>query len=172
LKNERGLSVLGTGLSLFVIILGSFAGYLVSAYLADTIGRKRTLTLYAVSSLAAVLAFTLFQISNRAMLVLGFPLGFFASGTFSPIGAFLTELFPTTVRASGQGFSYNAGRAVGALFPALVGVLSAHTSLSLSICGFSVIAYLLLLAGLWQLPETIGRELVPDLKSAGPKIQR
>jgi MFS family permease len=169
LKNVRGLSVLGTGIYLSVIILGSFAGYLVSAYLADAIGRKRTLTLYAVASLAAVLAFTLLPISNRAMLVVGFPLGFFASGTFSPIGAFLTELFPTSVRASGQGFSYNAGRAVGALFPALVGVIGAHASLEKAICGFAAAAYLLLLAGLWRLPETAGMELVSEVKSVGKK---
>jgi hypothetical protein len=41
------------------------------------------------------------------MLVLGFPLGFFASGIFSGMGAFLTENFPTRVRGSGQGFAYN-----------------------------------------------------------------
>jgi fucose permease len=167
LRDERRLPVLGTGLYLFVIILGSFVGYLVGAYLADRIGRKRTLTLYAVSSLAVVVAFTLFPISDSAMLVLGFPLGFFASGIFSPIGAFLTELFPTSVRASGQGFSYNAGRAVGALFPTFVGVMSAHTSMRVAICGFAVAAYLLLLAGLWQLPETVGKELVPDVESIG-----
>jgi len=32
-------------------------------------------------------------------------------------GSFVAELFPTPVRATGQGTSYNAGRLAGALAP-------------------------------------------------------
>jgi len=59
----------------------------------------------------------------------GFPLGFFVSGTFSPIGSFFTELFPSRLRGSGQGFSYNFGRGVGALFQRW-SVISRYESLS------------------------------------------
>lgn len=159
LKTQRKLSVFGTGEYLFVVILGSFAGYLVSAHLADRLGRKRTLILYAMSSFIVVTAYTFLPIGNHAMLVLGFPLGFFASGSFSPMGAFLTELFPTSIRGSGQGFSYNVGRAVGALFPTLVGVLSAKMSLGHAIASFAVIAYFLMIAAVLLLPETRGKEL-------------
>ena len=61
-----------------------------------------TLVLFAVCSFVTVAAYTYLPISNRIMLVLGFPLGFFASGSFSPMGAFLTELFPSRLRGSGQ----------------------------------------------------------------------
>ena len=105
----RKLSVMNTGGYLFVVIVGSFIGYMISAYLADALGRKRTLIIYAVCSFVTVWAYTYLPISNSVMLVLGFPLGFFASGAFSPIGAFFTELFPSRVRGSGQGFSYNCG---------------------------------------------------------------
>jgi MFS family permease len=162
LKTQRGLSIFGTGEYLIVVIFGSFIGYLVSAYLADRLGRKRTLILYAMSSFIAVTAYTFLPIGNHAMLVLGFPLGFFASGSFSPIGAFLTELFPTTIRGSGQGFSYNIGRAIGALFPALVGVLSAKMSLGHAIASFAVIAYFVMIAAVLLLPETRGSELATD----------
>ena len=162
LKTQRGLSVFGTGEYLIVIIFGSFVGYLVSAHLADLLGRKRTLILYAMSSFIVVAAYTFLPIGNHAMLVLGFPLGFFASGSFSPMGAFLTELFPTSIRGSGQGFSYNIGRAVGALFPTLVGVLSARMSLGHAIAGFAVIAYFVMIAAVLLLPETRGRELARD----------
>ena len=47
LKTTRGLSVLNTGGYLFVVIAGSFVGYLVSAWLSDRIGRKSTLVLFA-----------------------------------------------------------------------------------------------------------------------------
>jgi len=163
LKSQRGLSVLNTGAYLAVIIAGSFAGYLASAHLADSIGRRPTLMLFAVSSFLAVLAYTYAPFGNRAVLALGFPLGFFASGIFSPIGAFFTELFPGPVRGSGQGFSYNSGRAVGALFPVLVGRLAATMSLGHAIAAFAVSAYALLILAVALLPETKGRALRPAL---------
>jgi len=159
LKTTRGLSVLNTGAYLFVVILGSFVGYLVSAWLADRLGRKQTLVLYAICSFLAVVAYTYLPISNSLMLVLGFPLGFFASGVFSPIGPFFTELFPSRVRGSGQGFSYNVGRGIGALFPTLVGYLSARMGLGHAISTFAVIAYLTMVLATLLLPETRGRDL-------------
>ena len=159
LKTTRGLSVLNTGTYLFVMIVGSFIGYMVSAWLADRLGRKQTLVLYAICSFLTVVAYTYLPISNSVMLVLGFPLGFFASGVFSPIGAFFTELFPSRVRGSGQGFSYNAGRGIGALFPTLVGYLSVRMGLGHAISTFAVIAYLTMVVATLLLPETRGREL-------------
>ena len=159
LKIQRGLSVLNTGGYLAVVIAGSFAGYLASAHLSDPLGRRRTLLLFAVCSFVTVAAYTYLPLTNSAMLVLGFPLGFFASGVFSPIGAFFTEIFPSRVRGSGQGFSYNFGRALGALFPALVGYLSATMSLGHAIAIFAVSAYALMIVAVALLPETKGREL-------------
>ena len=159
LKTTRGLSVLNTGGYLFVVIVGSFVGYMISAWLADRLGRKRTLILFAVCSFLTVTAYTYLPISNQIMLVLGFPLGFFASGSFSPVGAFFTELFPSRLRGSGQGFSYNFGRGIGALFPTLVGYLSARITLGHAISAFAVAAYLVMILAVLLLPETRGKEL-------------
>ena len=101
LKTERNLSVLNTGGYLLVIILGSFCGYIVGAYLADRLGRRANLLIFSVLSAASVYLYTQVPLSNEQMLVLGFPLGFAASGIFSGIGAYLTELFPSSVRATG-----------------------------------------------------------------------
>jgi MFS family permease len=159
LKTERHLSVLNTGGYLAVVIAGSLAGYLISAHLADWLGRKTTLILFAVGSFATVVGYAYSPIGNHAMLALGFPLGFFASGVFSPIGAFFTELFPSRMRGSGQGFSYSFGRAIGAIFPTLVGYLSATMSLSHAIAVFAASAYALMLLAVVLLPETRGRDL-------------
>jgi len=93
------------------------------------------------------------------MLFLGFPLGFFSAGVFSGMGAFFTEHFPTRVRGVGQGFAYNVGRAAGALFPALVGILSAHMPLGQAIGVFAGIAYATMAVAAFMLPETKGKVL-------------
>ena len=157
--NVRGLSVTHTGGYLMIVIAGSFAGYLTAAYLADKIGRKWTLALFAVLSFTTVLLYMVLPISDHVMLFLGFPLGFFPSGAFSPMGAFFTELFPTSVRGSGQGFAYNLGRGVGALFPSLVGYFSSHLGLGNAIAVFAVAAYLLMALSVLLLPETRGIDL-------------
>jgi MFS family permease len=118
LKTVRQLSVLNTSEYLLVIIVGSFVGYIVSAYLTDRIGRRNNFFLFAVCCLVTVLTYTQLSIDDHTMLALGFPLGFFPSGIFSGMGAFLTELFPTRVRGSAQGFTYNFGRGVARSFPA------------------------------------------------------
>ncbi len=159
LKTARGLSVLNTGGYLFIVILGAFFGFIAAAHLADAIGRRRTFFLFAVTAAAMVFAYTLLPIPNEVMLFLGFPLGFFANGMFSPMGSFLSELFPTRVRGTAQGFAYNCGRAIGALFPALVGSLSATMPLGQAIGVFTIASYALLIVACVLLPETRGREL-------------
>ena len=159
LKTERHLTVLGTGGYLAVVIIGSYIGYLTSAVLTDRLGRKRNFILFAVGSMVVALAYTHLEVTDSLMLLLGLPLGFFASGIFAGMGAFLTELFPTEVRGSGQGFCYNVGRAVGACFPFLIGQVSAHSSLGHAIGIFAAGAYGILILAALTLPETRGRQL-------------
>jgi MFS family permease len=160
LKTVRQLSVLNTSEYLLVIIVGSFVGYIVSAHLTDRIGRRNNFFLFAVCCFITVLAYTQLAIDDHTMLALGFPLGFFASGIFSGMGAFLTELFPTRVRGSAQGFTYNFGRGVGALFPSLVGWLGATMPLGQAIGIFAAAAYAVLFLAALLLPETRGRAVV------------
>jgi fucose permease len=159
LQTVRHLSIMSTGAYIAVIITGAFLGYLTSAWFTDALGRRRTLILFAIGSFVVVLFYTAFPITDSVMLFLGFPLGFFSSGSFSPMGSFFTELFPTRIRASGQGFAYNFGRGVGAIFPALVGYLSTIISLEHAIAIFSAGAYLVMIAGVLALPETRGKAL-------------
>jgi len=159
LKTTKGLSIINTGGYLLVIITGAWCGCVVGAHLADAIGRKKTFLLFAVSASIIAFLYTQLQISDTAMLVLGFPLGFCANGIFAPMGPFLTELFPTSIRATAQGFCFNAGRALGALFPTLVGYLSATMELGEAIGLFTIGAYVLLIAAALLLPETNGMDL-------------
>lgn len=159
LRTDRGLSVLDSAGYLAVSIAGAFCGYLSGGYLADRIGRRLTFLVFAIGAGAVAVGYTTIPFGNTAMLILGFPLGFFASGVFSAMGPFFTEHFPTRVRGVGQGFAYNVGRATGALFPTLVGVLSAKMTLGSAIGIFAGVAYGTMAMAAFLLPETRGRVL-------------
>ncbi len=114
--------------------------------------------LFAFSAGVLIVTYTQIPITDSLMLLLGFPLGFFAG-----MGAYLSELFPSRVRGSGQGFCYNVGRAVGSICPALVGYLSDTMPLGIVIGYMAAGAYLLVILSVLTLPETKGRELTPEI---------
>jgi MFS family permease len=160
LSSVRHLSVLNTGGYLAVNILGSACGYLFCAHLSDWLGRRMTFAISAVLAAATVALYTLGSLEGLVVLLLGFPIGFFQSGIVSGMGASFAELYPTHVRSNGQGFSYNAGRGLGAAMPALVGFASTAVSLGTAIGVFAVASYALVLVGTAMLPETRGKDLV------------
>jgi MFS family permease len=159
LRTERGLSVLDSSGYLAVLIVGSFCGYITGGLLSDRIGRRMTFLVFAASAGLVVATYTAVPFGNTAMLMLGFPLGFFGAGVFSGMGAFYTEQFPTRVRGVGQGFAYNVGRAVGAFFPAMVGFLSGRMGLGAAIGAFAFTAYAIMAVAAFLLPETRGKTL-------------
>ncbi|MFJ9474376.1 MFS transporter [Streptomyces mirabilis] len=160
LKTERGLSVVGTGSYLTFLISGAFIGYLTGGYLTDKLGRKRNILLFAILSAACILTYANIPSgANTLLLVLGFPLGFCMSAIFSGFGSFLSELYPSAVRGTGQGFTYNTGRAVGAAFPTTVGFLADSWGVGGALV-FGAIGYALAALALIGLPETRGKELL------------
>ncbi|OXM65424.1 MFS transporter [Amycolatopsis vastitatis] len=156
LKKTRELTVIGTGGYLAFLITGAFVGYICGGYLTDLLGRKKTFLTFALLSAALIVAYTQIPTgANGLVLVLGFPLGFSMSAIFSGFGAFLAELYPTALRGTGQGFTYNFGRAVGAIFPTVVGFLGAGGAIVFGALGYGIAVLALL-----GLPETRGIELV------------
>lgn len=166
LASERGLKILALGGTLAVIIAGAFCGYLFGAWLSDEIGRRKAIVSTAIAAIIVVLPFTLLDLPVVAFTILSFPLGFFASAYFSGLGAFFAEQFPTEVRGSGQGFSYNFGRGIGALFPFLVGYLGSLISLGAAIAIFAGSAYALMAIATLLLPETRGLDLESEALGA------
>jgi hypothetical protein len=114
----------------------------------------------AVASIVLTLVYLFAPLSNDWFLPVGFVLGYVSLIMFSPMGSFMTELYPTAVRGVGQGFCYNAGRGIGALFPALVGFLATGLGLTVAIAVFSLAAYGVMIVALLLLPETRGRSLM------------
>jgi len=159
LRNTRKIAAMATGRYLVAVIVGSIIGYLVSAYLNDRIGRRQTFIVFAICSAATIFALTLLAANDISVLVLGFLLGLFASGTFSGLGPVMTENFPTALRGSGQSFSYNAARLLAAGVPGLISWLSERSSFNRSIDLIAVAAYGLVVIVAFVLPETRGKVL-------------
>ncbi|SOZ17437.1 MFS transporter [Cupriavidus taiwanensis] len=166
LRTERGLSVIGTGAFTFALILGAFAGFIIGAYLGDAIGRRKTFFVSTVGAALMLVVYLVLPINNTVMLPSGFFLGLFTYMVFAPLGPYLSEIYPTAMRGTGQGFCYNAGRGVGALFPLLIGLLAAKMPLGKSIAMFGFIAYGCMIIALCMLPETMGKGL-PDTPEEG-----
>jgi MFS family permease len=152
-----GLQLLSSSAFILVMQAGMWLGYVTFGFVSDWIGRKRTYVGYLVS--AAVLIFVYVSIRDQmALLILGPFVAFFATGYFSGFGAVTAEIYPTAIRASAQGFTYNIGRVASAAAPWVVGSLAAKQgfgpALTLSSAAF------LLAALTWAvIPETRGRPL-------------
>jgi MFS family permease len=165
LRTVRHLSATGTGGYVAVQMLGALIGFLLGAYLADAIGRKWTFMLSAVFTVAMVLIYMFVPVNDTALLFLGMPLSTAILMKFSPMGPFMTELYPTELRGTGQGFCYNGGRAIGAFFPTIIGYATQIMPLGTAIALFCTLASGLMIVMLLLLPETRGREIA-NLQSA------
>ncbi len=84
----------GTGGYLGVIIVAYWLGCVVAGQLLDRLGRRCTVSLFAVGCVALTIIYLLLPISPTAMLLLGFPLGFCAAGIPASMGTLFTELYP------------------------------------------------------------------------------
>lgn len=88
-----------------------------TSVLADKVGRKKVLMTASVALVVFSLVFPYFLEGQRNMVgvLLFLGLGFVVMGTlYGPVGAVLPELFPTKVRYSGAGITYNLAAVVGA----------------------------------------------------------
>jgi hypothetical protein len=94
------------------------------------------------------------------MLLLGLgPLvAFAATGYFSGFGAVTAEIYPTGVRATAQGFTYNVGRLASAAAPDLVGTLADTRGFGTALLVCSAAFVVAAVFWIW-IPETRGRAL-------------
>lgn len=156
-QGGRGLGVMQTTLWLVLMGVGKWLGYVLFGYFADAAGRKKTYVGYLV--IAAILVPIFGSLTNPALLLaVGVLVAFFGTGYFSGFGAIASELFPTEIRGTAMGLSYNFGRLLSAFAPFLVGRLAAPYGLGLAF-GVTSGAFLLAAALALLLPETRGKEL-------------
>jgi MFS family permease len=165
LKTERGLSVVGTAAYTWVVIVGSFAGYVASGFVHDALGRRPTFAMFFAGSVASIALFVLTPIARPEIgYVISLALGFFASGQAGGMGAYLAELFPTAIRASGQGFAYNVGRGLAGFGPLVVGSLAGTIGLGQAVLWVGAAGAVAGLVALVWLPETRHRNILADVE--------
>ncbi|MGD9904150.1 MAG: MFS transporter [Vicinamibacterales bacterium] len=160
LPAERGgMGLTTTTMANFVIVMqvGMWLGYVTFGFVSDALGRKPTYVVYLLAAAALVATYAVTR-DARTLLVLGPFVAFFGTGYFSGFGAITAELYPTAVRATAQGLTYNIGRIASAVAPFVVGSLATTRGFS---AAFSVAAAAFLVAAaLWLwIPETRGRSL-------------
>ena len=154
-----GIGLSGAAMNLFIIAMqvGMWFGYVTFGFVADRVGRKRTYVTYLVLAAAFVLLYA--WTGNRVVLfALGPVTAFFATGFFSGFGAVTAELYPTDVRATAQGFTYNIGRVASAAAPYVVGGLTETRGFPAAL-SVAAAAYALAAVFWVVIPETKGREI-------------
>jgi MFS family permease len=157
--SEGGVGLSTESMSWFVIYMqvGMWFGYVTFGFVSDRLGRRPTYVAYLVA--ASVLVFLYGRVTTPlALLLLGPFVAFFGTGYFSGFGAVTAELYPTPIRATAQGFTYNIGRLASAAAPAVVGSMAQQQGFG---GAFSMTAAAFLAAAtLWLfIPETRGRQL-------------
>ncbi len=156
-QGGRGLSLVKTTAWLIVMGVGKWLGYTVFGFSADVFGRRKSYITYLLVAAALVPVYG-FASSPAWLLFLGPLVAFFGTGHFSGFAAIVSEMFPTEVRATAMGASYNIGRGTSAAAPFVIGLLAHHFGLGpsfLLLAGAFFVAATLALA----LPETRGKQL-------------
>ena len=151
----------------FYILTGAVIGYLAHGACGDRFGRRAAFALFFLAAAVTAVVFGLLPVylnaaygaekARIAILLIG-PLLSFSTGYFSGYGAYYSELFPTRIRASASGFSFNVGRIGTAIGPGITGALAARFGVggALSTASLAFVACALLI---YLLPETAGKSL-------------
>ena len=149
-------AVILTAASFVVVISATAVGAL-----SDALGRKRTFLLVGVVCLVLLPVLYLRMAGAHdfwPLLGYGLAITFLGNAAYAPILIFLNERFPTALRATGTGLSWNIGFALGGTMPTFVSLASGSTQgLPAALAAFIAAVFLLYLLGAAVIPETKGR---------------
>ena len=157
-QGGAGLGIVKSSTWIVPMQIGAFFGYLSFGFLADRFGRRPVFLTFLISAALLVPLYGQLARHDILLLIIGPFIGFFGHGYFSVFGAMLAELFPTNIRGTAQGFTYNAGRAFSALSPFVVGALADHYGIG-SALALTAFFFLMGAVIIFLLPETKGQEL-------------
>jgi MFS family permease len=153
----RGLGIVASLTWVLFMAPGKWLGYTLFGFAADAFGRRKSYVFYLLAAAVLVPIFGLTK-SQTGLLLLGPLVGFFGTGYFSGFSAIASELFPTEVRGTAMGLTYNIGRGFSAAAPFVVGAIAKDYSFN---SAFLFLAAAFFLAAMFALalPETKGKAL-------------
>jgi len=139
---------------------GAIVGCFVGSLLGGAIGRRPVYFGLCAASLAAALTtFNVFSAYSTAFLGMVFLVGMTTAAFYGWLPLYLPELFPTRVRATGQGVAFNAGRVAAALMAQVTGQLVAGLGSYAKAGAVISCIYVVGMVVIWFAPETKGRPL-------------
>ncbi len=95
---------------------GQIAGGFMGGLIAMWMGNKRSYAFLCIMAWASVVSLFYFNDTyGIQMILMGTAAGVFVTAFFGWLPKYLSELFPTRIRATGQGFCYNGGRIIAGL---------------------------------------------------------
>jgi MFS family permease len=147
------------GTAMYLVIGSSILGNFFSGWIARLIGYRATIAWTFVAYFVAMFG-AYIQPRDHASLMFWFPLIGFCQGVFALFTMYLPPLFPTLLRTTGAGFSYNIGRiaaAAGTVFFGLFSKVGDHR-LALLYAGF---LFLPAAAFSFFMPRSEGQEAAP-----------
>jgi MFS family permease len=156
-EGGRGLGIVGSLQWVLFMAPGKWLGYTLFGFAADHFGRRKSYVFYLLAAAVLVPIFGLTK-SQTGLLLLGPLVGFFGTGYFSGFSAIASELFPTEVRGTAMGLTYNIGRGFSAAAPFVVGAIAKDYSFNSAFLFLAAAFFLAAMLAL-ALPETKGKAL-------------
>ncbi|HTL54806.1 MAG TPA: MFS transporter [Candidatus Limnocylindrales bacterium] len=151
------------GTTQLLIASGAVLGCLIGPWIGGTMGRRPAYSILCLCSLlACACLFRTVHQYGLVFLLMVFVVGTTTGSFYGWLPLYLPELFPTRVRATGQGVAYNSGRILAALGAIEMGQLLRFYQGSYARAGATItLIYSLGLVLIWFAPETKGQRL-PD----------
>nr|MDQ2994741.1 MFS transporter [Pseudomonadota bacterium] len=136
-------------------VIGMAIGIGLFGVCADYFGRRPTFLLWQIGAASMVVIYS--QLTTPSLLLIGGAvMGFFINGMLGGLGALISELYPTSARATAQNVLFNLGRAVGGFGPIIVPLFATTYSFPTAIALLATLYVLELITTIWLIPERKG----------------
>jgi MFS family permease len=157
----QGQSRFAKGLTQGLTAAGAVVGCFFGPWMGARMGRRSAYFILCLLSLAACAVLFRFVTSyGTSFLTMTFLVGVATAAMYGWLPLYLPELFPTAVRATGQGVCYNSGRVLAAIGAMEMGHLLQFYEGSFAHAGATItLVYALGLVLIWLAPETKGQPL-------------
>ena len=164
LQADLHLTTLGTAVPFMIANIASFLGMSFWGWTADIIGRRWAMMIPAT---IAIFVAPLYLFSSDPLwITIGFGLqGAFGGALYSQLPSYLSERFPTEVRATASAFCYHQGAILGGLVAPVLAYFAINYNLGYAVpmAVGTIVAAVSVVVALSLSPETKGQELVADL---------